>query len=402
MPNCNCHLMKIASKTSTNLLTCHASQNAIESSVKMMRSKRRVLTVVLFAFALVLEPMLGQGQNTLDLGAFHLLPAPERAEVLLKSNDRLAICGDSITEQKMYSRIIEDYLTMCVPDLNVSVRQYGWAGEWAPQFLARMTNDCLRFQPTIATTSYGMNDCSYRPYEDSIGQNYRKSSTAIVEAFKAHGTRVILGSPGCVGKRPPWAKPDGTFENISVNLCALRNIDIAIANQEQVQFADVFWPMLNAMITSDEKYGTNYGFVGADGVHPHWAGHTVMAYAYLKAMGIKGEIGTFTVNLKTGKLTVSEGHEVISAKDDVFVIKSYRYPFCPCVGGGQAYGEYPICGQDDLQDDNSIRSGMSLVPFNQDLNRLILVAKQGKAAFYLVSWGNQSKLFLKDQFQAIK
>ena len=78
----------------------------------MMRSKRRVLTVVLFAFALVLEPMLGQGQNTLDLGAFHLLPAPERAEVLLKSNDRLAICGDSITEQKMYSRIIEDYLTM--------------------------------------------------------------------------------------------------------------------------------------------------------------------------------------------------------------------------------------------------------------------------------------------------
>mgnify|MGYP000922553461 CR=1 FL=1 len=50
-------------------------------------------------------------------------PAPKR--LLLRPGDRLAICGDSITEQKMYSRIIEDYLTVCVPELNVSGRQYG-------------------------------------------------------------------------------------------------------------------------------------------------------------------------------------------------------------------------------------------------------------------------------------
>jgi hypothetical protein len=97
----------------------------------------------------------------------------------LRQGDRLAICGDSITEQKMYSRIIEDYLTMCVPELNVSVRQYGWGGERAPGFLARMTNDCLRFKPTIATTCYGMNDHEYRRYEDRIGQTYREYSEAI-------------------------------------------------------------------------------------------------------------------------------------------------------------------------------------------------------------------------------
>src|SRR5260370_40087665 len=53
----------------------------------------------------------------------------------LKTGDRLAICGDSITEQRMYSRIIEDYLAMCAPELNVSVRQYGWSGEKAAGFL---------------------------------------------------------------------------------------------------------------------------------------------------------------------------------------------------------------------------------------------------------------------------
>src|ERR1700722_18875658 len=70
---------------------------------------------------------------------FHPLKAPAPAKHFLKSGDRLAICGDSITEQKMYSRIMETYLTVCVPELNISVRQYGWSGETAPQFLARMT-----------------------------------------------------------------------------------------------------------------------------------------------------------------------------------------------------------------------------------------------------------------------
>src|SRR5438067_13002584 len=128
--------------------------------------------------------------------------APAPKALLLKKGDRLAICGDSITEQKMYSRIMETYLTVCVPDLEVTVRQYGWSGERAPGFLARMTNDCLRFKPTIVTTCYGMNDHEYRPYEDRIGQTYEEKSAAIVEAFKANGARVVVGSPGCVGKMP--------------------------------------------------------------------------------------------------------------------------------------------------------------------------------------------------------
>lgn len=84
---------------------------------------------------------------------FKLLPAPARPEQpLLKPGDRLAICGDSITEQKLYSRIMETYLTVCVPELNLTVRQHGWSGEKADGFLRRMTNDVLRFEPTIATT----------------------------------------------------------------------------------------------------------------------------------------------------------------------------------------------------------------------------------------------------------
>lgn len=317
---------------------------------------------------------------------------------MLRRGDRVAICGDSITEQKKYSRIMEDYLTVCVPEFGITVRQYGWSGERAPGFLARMTNDCLRFKPTIATTCYGMNDHEYRPYEDRIGQTYRQSSTAVVESFKANGVRMVQGSPGCVGKIPFWVKnATGTVEDLNLNLCTLRNIGIEIAEKEHVGFADVFWPMLVAGVTAQRQYGTNYAIAGKDGVHPAWAGHTVMAYAFLKALGLSGDIGTFTVDLSAGKMKATNGHRVLHAKNGTFTIQSSRYPFCGCVERTAVKDPYPSCSNDDPANDNSIRSAMAFVPFNHDLNRLMLVSRRGHSASYRVTWGNQNRNFTSEQ-----
>jgi hypothetical protein len=314
---------------------------------------------------------------------FNPTKAPRPRGLLLKKGDRLAICGDSITEQKMYSRIMETYLTVCVPDLEITVRQYGWSGERAPGFLARLTNDCLRFKPTIATTCYGMNDHEYRPYEDRIGQTYRETSMAIVESFKAHHVRAVQGSPGCVGKIPGWVKSaSGTVEDLNLNLCHLRDIGIEIAAQEKIGFADVFWPMLTAGLEARNKYGTDYAISGKDGVHPGWAGQLVMAYAFLKGLGVDGEIGTFTADLAHNKATVSKGHELVSFKDGELQIRSHRYPFC-------ATGE--------LNNDGSIRSGMTLVPFNPELNRLMLVVKNPAAKRYQVTWGGGAKTYSAEQ-----
>jgi lysophospholipase L1-like esterase len=290
---------------------------------------------------------------------------------------------------------------MCAPDLQVGVRQYGWSGERAPGFLARMTNDCLRFKPTIATTCYGMNDHEYRAYEDRIGQAYRESSTAIVEAFKANGARVVEGSPGCVGKIPSWQKrTNDSVVDLNLNLCQLRNIDIEIAEKEGVGFADVFWPMLTAGVEAQKRYGTNYAIAGRDGVHPGWAGHTVMAYAFLKALGLHGDIGFFAVDLRRNRMRVSPGHKLVSARDGEFVISSSRYPFCACVPAGQAAASYPVCEKDDPEKDNSIRSAMTLIPFNQELNRLVLEVANVKAgASYKVTWGTESKTFIAAQLK---
>ncbi len=305
------------------------------------------------------------------------LAAPKPSRPMLGMGDRLAICGDSITEQKMYSRIVETYITVALPELGVSTRQFGWGGEQAGGFLARMTNDVLRFKPTVATTCYGMNDHRYRPYDEGIGLAYASNMTDIVLAFQAAGTRVIAGSPGCMGfKQPPWGFITGTPEDRNLSLCMLRNIDIEIADVEHVGFADVFWPMYKAQFAARQQWGTNYALAGKDSVHPGWAGHLVMAYAFLKALDVPGDIGTFSVDLKSGKAGVSAGHRLISCENGNVTIQSFRYPFC---AGGASDA------------DNSIRSGMALVPFNQELNRLILIAKGGRAGHYKVTWGGAAR-----------
>lgn len=315
---------------------------------------------------------------------FYPLKAPKPRGLILKKGDQVAICGDSITEQKMYSRIVETYLTVCVPELNVTVRQFGWSGEKADGFLARMTNDVLRFHPNVTTTCYGMNDHLYRRYEEEIGQRYLHNSIGIVEAFKANGVRVIQGSPGCIGVRPGWSKdPEATSENLNLSLCKLRNIGIGIAQVEKAGFADVFWPMFLASHAAKQKYGANYEVPGKDGVHPGWAGHLIMAYAFLKSMGLNGDIGAITVDLNGGKAKATSGHEIISTHKDEVIIRSSKYPFC-------------AAGPTDK--DDSIRSGMMLVPFNETLNRFLLVVKGAKKdRNYSVTWGSETKTYTGEQ-----
>src|SRR3954463_14313575 len=137
-----------------------------------MKSKIVSILFSLFACFGVLAQELEAKPSDAFFAQFQPIKAPQPKRLLLKKGDRLAICGDSITEQKMYSRLIEDYLTMCVPELKITVRQFGMGSEKASGFLARMTNDCLRFNPTIAATCYGMNDFEGRAYDERIGTAY--------------------------------------------------------------------------------------------------------------------------------------------------------------------------------------------------------------------------------------
>src|SRR2546430_9505583 len=110
-----------------------------------------------------------------------------RADAQLQKGDFVAVCGDSITEQKLYSVYIEDYLLMCKPQADLRVMQFGWSGETSWGFLAKMPTQALRFDMNVVTTCYGMNDGGYSPMNEAKAKHYRDSMQGIIDAFKKKG-----------------------------------------------------------------------------------------------------------------------------------------------------------------------------------------------------------------------
>ncbi len=343
----------------------------------------------------MLTPALSMNTNRLFVFALLILSTPiVRADSAattggLQPGDLVAICGDSITEQRLYTVDMADYLLMCQPQPKLSAIQFGWSGERAPQFLARMQNDALVFKPTVATTLYGMNDGGYGPSNPQILDTYRESMTKIVQTLKASGVRfIVVGTPGAVDTHTfhPAKDQKGPTDASTVynkTLGELGDIDREIAKKEGVGFADVHDTMLTVMAKAKAANGEAFQVAGPDGVHPQPDGHIVMAYAFLKALGCDGNIGTITVDMKANQAQATDGTTVDSDTNGTVELESTRYPFC-------FYGT-------DLKDPTSTRSILPFLPFNEDLNRYMLVVKNAPSARMKVTWGKMSKTFSADE-----
>lgn len=320
------------------------------------------------------------------MALFH--PHSFAADSALTPGARIAVIGDSITEQKLYSKYMEAYLLACsgVPDLKVF--QFGWGGETAGGFAARVANDLASFKPTIATTCYGMNDGQYRPYNAEIGRSYESNMRKVVDGLRKAGVQqIVLGSPGAVDTKffvrnnfQPLSGADGYNQNLGT----LRDIDRKLAGELNTRFADVHQPMLDAMGRAKAALGENYDVCGKDGFHPGPNGHLIMAYAFLRALGCDGNIAEITMDLR-GKPSVSKGHRLLAGNGGEVKLESARYPFC---------------FEGDATSSRGTRSIAPFFPFNQELNRFTLKVANLDAPRARVTWGAESKEFTRAQLTA--
>jgi lysophospholipase L1-like esterase len=315
-------------------------------------------------------------------------------ESALQPKARVAIVGDSITEQKLYSKYVESWLLACsgVPDLRVM--QFGWGGETAGGFANRADNDLAVFDPDIVTLCYGMNDGGYQPWRSEIGTAYEANMRRILDRLSALGVKsVVVGSPGAVDTN--FFRPGQTMADkpahiaYNDNLAHLRDIDRALATEKGQRFADVHAAMVDAMTKANGTLGPKYDVCGGDGFHPGPNGQLLMAYAFLKGLGVDGSIGEITVDLSAGTAKGTPGQKVAGVKKDGVVatveVSSTRWPFC-------FEGEASSSG--------GTRSILPFVPFNDDLNRYRLKVTGLQTPAAKVTWGSETKTFTKDQLAA--
>jgi len=320
------------------------------------------------------------------------LQAGEQPEGRLQNGDYLAVVGDfwyaiygrPELAPEPYCNYISDYLLMCKPAAGLSTTQFGWpqTSSYGYAFYGGLSNDVLRFHPTVATVWYGMAESGWAALTPEREKGTRDGLTLMVQVMKKANVHLVaIGSPGYVD--PTWRAADQVavwnkaFETI-------RGIAKDVAGKEGAVFADVYGTMQEATAKGKAKYGPQYS-LSYDAV---WratrAGQLVMAYTFLKALGCSGDIGTITVDLAAGKAEATDGHKLLSAANGQIRIESSKYPFC-------FYG--------DAAKADSTRIVPELVPFNEELNRFILVVRHIGAGKATVVWGKGSKEFTAAQLE---
>src|SRR6266545_1099645 len=139
--------------------------------------------------------------RTLCLAAFVALQARAQS-FALKDGDRVVFYGDSITDQRLYTTFTETYVVTRFPKLDVTFVHSGWGGDRVTGgggggIDLRLPRDVFAYKPTVMTIMLGMNDGSYRAFDEKIFDTYRKGYEHIVESVKQNvpGIRLTLIEP---------------------------------------------------------------------------------------------------------------------------------------------------------------------------------------------------------------
>ncbi|MFA4943409.1 MAG: GDSL-type esterase/lipase family protein [Lentisphaeria bacterium] len=258
-----------------------------------------------------------------------------QAATPLKPGDRVVFYGDSITEQRLYTLYIQQYIQCRYPELKATFFNAGWSGDRAPGALARLERDVLSLKPTVVTLFFGMNDGNYAALNDRTLTTYRDNLEKIIQALQAKDVRVIVFTPGCVDYDRKKALGACDYNQ---TLEALGNAGKGLAEKYQCDFVDVHHPML-AFQTEQKARQPGFSMI-PDAVHPDAKGHLVMARQMLTAFAEPvPPLGA--ADLKAG--TAEGGVQLVSQAGNQAVLKG-KLPAFPFWIDPSSQGVASDCG----------------------------------------------------------
>lgn len=260
-------------------------------------------------------------KSALALFLILLSPQLSHAALLFKDGDRVVFYGDSITEQRMYTCDIQDYIHCRYPDLKLTFFNAGWSGDVAPGGLKRLERDVLPLKPTVVTLFFGMNDGMYQPISDFSLKLYSDAMENLIKTLQTKGIRVIVFSPGCID---PDKRDDLKAKNYNATLKALSDAALKLAETYKCDSVNVHDPML---AFQDAQKAKSPGFVMiGDGVHPTPQGCLAMAQIMLKGLGAEPMNPLGSVDLASGS---EEGVHVVSKSPEHVELETVAPPPVP-------------------------------------------------------------------------
>ena len=232
----------------------------------------------------------------------------------LKDGDRVVFYGDSITDQRLYTTFTETYVLTRFPKLDVTFVHSGWGGDRVTggggPIDVRLRRDVFAYKPTVVTIMLGMNDGSYRAFDETIFETYAKGYQHIIDSVKEAlpGVRItaIEPSPFDDVTQPP--RFEGGYNAV---LARYSQFVKELADREKLSVADLNSPVVGALEKAKASDAELAKKIIPDRVHPGPGGHLLMATELLKSWQAPALVAAVEIDV-SGKTVVDARRTKVS------------------------------------------------------------------------------------------
>lgn len=210
-----------------------------------------------------------------------------RAAFALRDGDRVVFYGDSITEARHYTSLVETYVVNRFPKLDVTFVHSGWgrdgvSGGEGGDIDTRLSRDVLAYEPTVLTVLLGMNDGGVRPFDTGLFETYTAGYRHIVDTVKRSrpGIRITVLQPSPyddVTRAPDF---EGGYNAVLVRYGQFLK---ELADKEGLAVADLNGPVVKTLTRAKAADSTAAARLIPDRIHPGPQVALVMAQALLQA-----------------------------------------------------------------------------------------------------------------------
>jgi len=224
----------------------------------------------------------------------------------LKQGDRVVFYGDSITDQRLYTTFAETYVVTRFPKLDVSFVHSGWGGDRVTgggggSIDTRLRRDVFAYKPTVMTIMLGMNDGSYKAFDEKIFDTYAKGYQRIIDSVKKElpGIRITVIQPSPYDDVTQPAKFEGGYNAVLVRYSEFVK---ELAGKEKLGVADLNAPVVAALEKAKAADADLSKKIIPDRVHPGVSGHLLMAAELLKSWQAPALVSAVEIDAKAKKI----------------------------------------------------------------------------------------------------
>jgi lysophospholipase L1-like esterase len=228
--------------------------------------------------------------------------ASSATDFAIVDGDHVVFYGDSITEQRLYTADLENFILTRFPDRKVLFFHSGVGGDKVSGGMygpidQRLHRDVFEHKPTVVTIMLGMNDGYYRAFDADIFESYQVGYRLLVNDIQKEfpQARITLIKPSAFDDVTRAETFVGGYNKV------LQRFGVFIgelAAEKHIGLADMNTPLVETLQSAKAKSASLDTLLIPDRIHPGAAIHWVMAEAVLKSWGAKPEVSF--VNIEAG------------------------------------------------------------------------------------------------------